>query len=307
MGRSGLLGVRYKKPFYMSTLPFSLVLISAVTHGLWNFLAKRANNKDVFIGLSKVTESLLFLLPFLVVLAGNGYGAANWPLFVAIAAGFVFLNYFFLSQAYKQIELSIAYPISRASTLFLPLLAFLFIGERLDGIGWIAIVLITLAIFILQLQAFSWDEVRLLGGNLVRPGIIFALLAALMAASYTIWDKVAVSYIHPFLYFYSYTFLTSFFYAGLLTLRFERTAVVQEWRQHKQSIIAVAILNTFTYLLVLIALNISKASYVGTLRQVSLVVGVLLGWHYLGENIGKPKLVSIGLLLFGSILIALAR
>ena len=294
-------------PSPMSTFPFLLVLISALTHGLWNFLAKRADNKDIFIGLSKISETLLFLIPFGIVLTVQGYGATNWPLFVAVAAGFVFLNYFFLMQAYKQIDLSIAYPISRASTLFLPLLAFLFIGERIDGLGWLSIGLMTLAVFVLQLQTFSWVEVAQLGRKLARPGIVFALLAALMAASYTIWDKVAVSHIHPFLYFYSYTFLTSLFYAGLLAVRFEKTAVTHEWQQHKRSIIAVAALNTFTYLLVLIALGISKASYVGALRQVSLVVGVLLGWRFLDEAISAPKVVSVGLLLLGTILIAFAR
>lgn len=291
----------------MSTLPFLLVLISAVTHGLWNFLAKRADDKDIFIGLSKLAEALIFLVPFAIVLAMRGYGAANWPLFVTVAAGFVFLNYFCLTQAYKQVELSIAYPISRASTLFLPLLAFIFIGERVDDVGWLSIGLITMAIFILQLPAFRWAELRQLGRKLAQPGIILALLAALMAASYTIWDKVAVSQIHPFLYFYSYTFLTSLFYAVLLRVRVAGTAVRTEWQQHKKAIIAVAVLNTFTYLLVLIALKVSKASYVGALRQVSLVVGVLLGWRFLGERMPPPKLVAVGLLLLGSALIAWAR
>ena len=42
---------------------------------------------------------------------------------------------------------------------------------------------------------------------------------------------------------------------------------------------AVALLNTCTYILVLIALSMSKAIYVGTLRRISLVVGVFLGWR----------------------------
>lgn len=290
----------------MATLPFLLVLLSALTHGLWNFLAKRAHNKDIFIGLSKAAEALLFFIPFSIILAAKGYGAANWPLFVGVAAGFVFLNYFFLSQAYQRIELSIAYPISRASTLFLPLLAFLFIGERLDPIGLVSIALITIAVLLLQLNAFRWTEIQQLGHKLARPGILFALLAALMAASYTIWDKVAVSHIPPFLYFYSYTLLTSLFYLVLLSRR-GKTAVLHEWQQHKHSILAVAVLNTFTYLLVLVALAVSKASYVGALRQVSLVVGVGLGWRFLGEAIPAPKLVSVGLLIIGSTLIAFAH
>ncbi|MFT5137865.1 MAG: hypothetical protein ACI8XV_002908, partial [Arenicella sp.] len=31
----------------------------------WNFLAKGAGNKDIFIGLSKVSEAVIFLIPFI--------------------------------------------------------------------------------------------------------------------------------------------------------------------------------------------------------------------------------------------------
>lgn len=291
----------------MELYPFLLVLVSTLTHGLWNFLAKRATNKDIFIGLSKISEASLFLIPFLVLLSRNGYGAPNWFVFVFVASCFVFLNYFFLGQAYKRVDLSVAYPISRSSTLYLPILAYLFIDERIDAVGLLSILLITAAVLIIQLESFRKEEIRSLLQKLARPGIIFALLAALMAASYTIWDKVAVSQIHPFLYFYSYTFVTALFYAVMLKVRFSRDTIQHEWQSQKWSIVAVAVLNTFTYMLVLIALNLSKASYIGALRQLSLVVGVGLGWWLLNEKLPRPKIVGVLLLIMGSGLIAFAR
>ena len=292
----------------MELLPFLLVTISAVTHGIWNFLAKRAHQKDIFVGLSKISEAAIFVVPFSIMLFRNkGYGEPMWPLFVAVASCFVFLNYFFVSQAYKRIDLSVAYPISRASTLFLPLLAFLFIDERIDAVGLLSIILITVAVLTMQLDSFRSNEVNSLLAKLMRPGIVFALMAALMAASYTIWDKVAVLRIPPFLYFFGYTAMTALFYLILLATRFESTAIRQEWRDHRRAIIAVALLNTFTYLLVLVALGMSKASYVGALRQLSLVIGVLLGWKVLGEEITTPRIAGVGLLFIGSTLIAFAR
>ena len=278
-----------------------------MTHGIWNFLAKRAVNKEIFIGLSKIAEAAVFLLPFLFLLVRNGYGDGRWFVFVLVASGFVFLNYFFLSKAYQFADLSVAYPISRSSVLFLPFLAFIFIGEQIDAVGATSILLILSGVLFLQLQTFSRAELRQLTQKLVRPGIIFALLAALMAASYTLWDKVAVSHIQPFLYFYSYTFVTAVFYVIFLNTKFEQPEIKLEWSQRKWGIIAVALLNTFTYLLVLFSLAISKASYVGALRQLSLVVGVMLGWQFLGEKLSKPQMVGVGLLICGSGLIAFAR
>lgn len=291
----------------MQLLPFLLVLISAVTHGVWNFLAKRGRNKDVFIGLSKIGETAIFFVPFLIIISITGIGSGIWYFFVLVAAVFVFLNYLFLSQAYKHIELSVAYPISRSSTLFLPFLAFIFLGERLDWIGVMSIILITVAVLIIQMEAFSGDEVRRIYRQTARLGIIFALLAAFTVASYTIWDKLAVMQFQPFLYFYGYTAVTSLFYSILLATRYSKIDIKKEWLENKKSIVAVAVLNTFTYLLVLAALSVSKATYVGALRQLSLVVGVFLGWKYLQESLPKPKIISVILLITGSVLIAFAR
>lgn len=291
----------------MQLFPFIIVCISAVTHGIWNFLAKGAVNKDIFIGLSKISEALIFLIPFLFLLNREGYGDSQWIIFVVIASCFVFLNYFFLGQAYKHADLSVAYPISRSSILFLPFLAFIFIGERVDAVGVTSILLILIGVLCLQLQAFNREEFAQVARKLARPGIVFALLAALMAASYTLWDKIAVSRIHPFLYFYSYTFITALFYVTFLRVKFNRLELKTEWAQKKWSIVAVGLLNTFTYLLVLSALAISKASYVGALRQLSLVIGVVLGWRFLNEERSVPQMVGVGLLMVGSGLIALAR
>ena len=291
----------------MPLLPYVLVIISAITHGIWNFLAKQGDNKDVFIGLSKLSEVVLFLGPFLILLSSIGFGYRAWYIFVTIAACFVFLNYFFLSQAYKQIELSVAYPISRSSTLFLPILGYIFIGERIDSIGMLSITLITIAVLGFQLNSFKKEEFVTLFQKLVRPGIIFAVLAALTVASYTIWDKVAVTHIHPFLYFYSYTTLTSLFYVFFLSARFSKAQIQNEWQRKKLSIILVAVLNTFTYLLILAALSLSKATYVGALRQLSLVIGVILGWRILNESLPSPRIASVVLLIVGSGFIAFAK
>jgi len=291
----------------MELFPYVLVIISAITHGIWNFLAKRGDKKDIFIGLSKLSEVVVFLGPFLILLSSAGIGFDAWYVYVTIAACFVFLNYFFLAQAYKQVEFSIAYPISRSSTLFLPILGYLFVGERIDSIGLSSIILISIGVLGLQLNSFEKEEFVALFQKLVRPGIIFAILAALTLASYTIWDKVAVTHIHPFLYFYSYTALTSLIYVFFLWTRFSKAQIKNEWQRKKSSIVLVAVLNTFTYLLVLTALSFSKATYVGAMRQLSLVVGIVLGWRILNESLSIPRIISIVLLVVGSGLIAFAE
>ena len=52
------------------------------------------------------------------------------------------------------------YPVSRSSIIFLPVLAYFFIGETVDTIGIIAIVLIILGTFVMHLDSFDKKGVR---------------------------------------------------------------------------------------------------------------------------------------------------
>ncbi len=291
----------------MQLIPYLLVLVSVFTHGWWNFLAKRGHNKDIFIGLSLISMMLLFAIPYGVLLSQEGFGTPRWPILILVAGTLTGLNYFSLMQAYKHIELSVAYPIARASTLFLPFLAYFFIGEQLDRIGTIAIILITIAVLGFQLDSFSKAALRSFLSNLLRPGILYALFAALTVAGYTLWDKIAVTDMHPFVYFYSYSALAALAYLLWFILKVPRVAIQQEWQANKFNILGVGFLNMFTYILVLFALGNSKATYVGGLRQLSLVVGMFLGWKFLNEHIPFPRIVSVILLILGSTLLVFAR
>ena len=290
----------------MNFYPFLLVIISAISHAYWNFLVKKSEDKDLFVALSKITEVLLFLIPFTVVLIHSGIDLQYWY-FILIAAFFVFLNYFFLAKSYKYIDLTIAYPISRSSTLFLPLIAYLFIGETINLIGILSVICVTLGVIIINLGDNSEKPLKSFIKTLKSPGAVFAILAALTVASYTVWDKMAIREIHPFLYFYSYTLFVAIFYFLKLVLQYKPKKLFDHWIKMKSGIIQVAFFNTFTYLLVLIALSSSKATYIGALRQLSLIFGGFLGWKYLNESLTSYRVWGISLILLGGILTLFAK
>ena len=57
----------------------------------------------------------------------------------------------------------------------------------------------------------------------------------------------------------------------------------------------------------LMALAYSKATYVGVLRQLSLIVSVYFGWKYLNDSITHFKITGVILILAGGILIIFAK
>lgn len=292
----------------MEFVAYTLVLLSALTHAYWNFVLKRAGGTQAFIGLSKVAEIVLFIIPFVYFVSQEQIAILNYWLFYVVGALLVVLNYYFLGQAYKRGDLSLVYPISRAGALlFLPVLAYLFIGERIDFVGVVAILLIFVGLFAVQLKSFSWKEIALVVTGFKNPATGLALLAALTVACYTLWDKHSISFLPPFIYFYAYTVLVGISYAVFILVKFPFGEIKTEWKTHKYSILQVGFFNTFTYLLVLYSLQTGKTSYVIALRQLSIAFGVFLGWKFLREEMPFLKKVGTGVLLVGCFLISLAH
>jgi uncharacterized membrane protein len=277
---------------------YVLVVLSAAAHAWWNFLLKRSGGTQAVVGTSKVVEALLLGSLLLAGVAGDvGRAFDAWAL-PAVGAALVLVNYLFLTAAYREGDLSLVYPISRGAVLlFLPPLAFMWIGERLDAAGWAAILLIVAGIGLLQMPVHA---VRGLA-------TAYALLAAFVAACYTIWDKRAVQVLSPLLYFATYTVIVGIAY-GLLVYRSGGGAGVRDaWRQHRTTIVLVAVLNSSSYLLALAALQTGKASYVIALRQLSIAGGALLGWWLLNEPVPAWRRAGILLVVSGCVLLGLAR
>ncbi|HYI95361.1 MAG TPA: EamA family transporter [Bryobacteraceae bacterium] len=273
------------------------MVLSAITHAYWNFLLKRSGGSPAVIGLSKIAEAII-LGPLLFTGIGTDPTRLTelWRLPV-VGAALVFLNYVFLTAAYRRGELSLVYPISRGAILmFLPPLALLTIGETITALGWVAIGLIVIGIGSVQVP-----------GAIRGTATIYALVAAFTAACYTIWDKQAVQALTPLTYFSAYTVLVGFAYLFILVRTTSMDSALAVWRLERGVIVQVAILNIGSYMLTLMALRSGHASYVIALRQLSIAVGAILGWRLLGEALSPMRQLGVGLVVAGCVLLALVR
>lgn len=288
----------------MTALDTGLTLASCVFHAWWNYLFKRAKGGDTFIALTKVAEMALFAVPFLAIEhRADAALLRAWPLFT-VGAGITLLNYLFLGQAYRHGDLAVAYPISRAGALvFLPILSWLLLGERPGAVGVAALLLVIAGTFLLQLKSFAraHETFRALG----HPSNLHALLAALALAGYSLWDQRAVRRISPFSYFFAYTVVMGVGYSLYLLVRPRRAAAIA-LRKDWPSILQVAAFNTMGYILVLFALRSGRATYVIALRQLSIVLGAVLGWRLLRETATAPKRLGVAVLSVGCLLVTAA-
>jgi uncharacterized membrane protein len=286
----------------------ALVASSTLSHAYWNYVLKRANGGAAFVGLSKLVEVVVFAPLFLIALSQLSAPIPGAGVFVVVGAVLVLINYVALSRAYALADLSLVYPISRASTLvLLPLFGFLVFGERLSTLGAFAVALIVVGIAAMQLPSMSRAGFVALVPAMRSAGVTFAFIAALAAAAYTVWDKRAVNAMPAFVYFYGYTVVVAIAYTAYLLRKTGAGAIAAEWRTKRWPIVQVGVLNTVTYMLVLFALRAGISSYVIAVRQLSIAWGVGLGVWKLGETAGTPRRVGVGLLLLGCVLVAMSK
>ena len=284
----------------------SAVILSAALHAIWNYLLRRAGGSSIVAALSIVAEAVLLLPPATAVLIASGGIPVGWFLSaIVVAAALALANYAALMAAYRRADLSLAYPVARGGVfLFLPLLGFIVFDERLDARGWLALAMIVAGIMLLPLTRFDRPALGELGRHLRDRAMGFALLAAAATAAYTIWDKFAIGFLDTFLYFSGYTVLLGLWFAVAL-IRAPREEVRDQARKHSVAIVIIGVLIAASYLLVLIALRDGMATQVLAVRQLSIPIGVLLGWRLLRESLTAPRLIGSSLITAGCVLSAL--
>lgn len=289
----------------MTPVGFALVLASALFHAIWNFLLKRAGGGQIVVGFSKISEAILFAPVFLLGFASTLPSATTTLWLTGFAALGVGANYVAIGQAYRHGDLSFVYPISRGAALvFLPIAGFITLGERLSATAVVGLAGISIGILALNLSSWSTSALRSLATALRGRATAWALLAALITALYTIWDKHSVLTMAPFAYMYLYTLYVAVGYGAWLWARQDRQELADVWGTSWRSIVAIGALNTCSYLLVLFALRTGITSYVLGLRQLSIAVGVTLGWRFLREPMSHTRATGVALIIGGCLILS---
>jgi uncharacterized membrane protein len=138
-----------------------------------------------------------------------------------------------------------------------------------------------------------------------RPYLL-ALTAAVASSIYSVIDKVGVQTLHPVLYIWFINLWMATFMGFYLILRGE-VSFIKIWKESKKEILTIAILQNVAYLLVLMALQMSKVSYVVAFRQVGALFGAGMGIYFLRESYWKTRITGALILTLGLFLIGLAK
>lgn len=280
----------------MSLEVMAVVLFSALLHAGWNALVRASRDKflaslHVVCGAAAIA---LVLLPGLPPPA-----AASWPWLAASAL--IHVVYFTLvARAYQGAELGFAYPLMRGTAPALTALAAaLLLSEAPTPLGWLGIALICSGV--LALAGRGWR------GGAGHPGAALAALAnAGVIALYTLVDGQGVRRAGHALSYTGWVFLLSavLLLATAGALR-GRTVLRPPAGAGRTALLGGA--GTLAaYSLVLWAMAQAPIAVVAALRETSIVFAALIGALFLGEGLGRLRVVSTLLVCAGAVLLKLA-
>ena len=277
-------GAGWRRPDIRETaidpVAVALVLVAAVVHASWNRVLHAEDDRVAAMAVAGLVVGVVLLpavilsppwraLPFVIASATAHFGYALG-----------------LSAAYRRGALSVAYPLGRGvAPLLVTLGGWLLLSER-PGVGAL--------IGAISLAA-GLALIAVAGGRAGQGAAVgFALLTGLTIAAYSVVDAGAVRQVSPVGYLGAVLGIQGI----LLTfrLRGSRTRL----RRGLRSGILIAVGSVGAYLLVLYAFQVAPAGRVSTLRESSVLVGLMLS----SERPSRAVWTGAILVLTGALLAA---
>jgi drug/metabolite transporter (DMT)-like permease len=265
------------------------VLCAALLHAGWNALVKAGPDKGRDAVLISVAAALLTLpfLPFLPLpeSASWAYAATSVVLHVAY--------YTLVGAAYRQGDMSYAYPLMRGLP---PLLVALASGPLIGD----------------TLPVFAWAGILCLCGGVLslvgsrRAPSSAALLNALVIAAYTITDGIGVRQSGHALSYTLWVFLlASPFLLASVTWR-DASAFTAYARTRWRQGLAGGFGTLAAYSMVLWAMTKAPVAEVAALRETAILFGAAISALVLKERLGWNRAVAAAMVTLGAILLRLA-
>lgn len=271
---------------------YSLVLLAAVAHAVWNALVKNAGDRLLMMAVIRLV-GLVFGLALLPFVTWPGPDAWIW-LALGVAVHLAAIAQ--LIESYRIGDLSLVYPIVRGTApILLALIAYLTIGERLN-LGQMAAVALTSTGILLLVGGR--------GGNL--PAIGIAVATSISIATYSLLDGLGVRASASVLGFMAW--LEILIGIGVLgfTLTRRRKAIMPFVRASGLTGVFAGVLSIGGYLAYLAAAKVLPLAPVAALRESSVIFGTVIGALVLKEGFGARRISAAILVTCGIAALALA-
>ena len=298
------------------TIGISLLLLSAVLHAAWNFLAKRSKTHSKEFFLIANTIGIILCLPIILFTPFQQLHLPRDIILYLVFSG-LFESFYFttLAKCYKHGDLSITYPIARTfPIIFVTLFSVVHDHLHLPLYFILGGCIVVTGCLILPMHHFRDFTLK----RYAHPSTLFAFLTSLSCTGYLISDSKALLLLHHHNKDIHFVVI-AIFYALIRSIAISLLLSVPSWiqkssrnnlrfvlRESFHPVLITGICMTITYTLVLIAMTLmSNVSYVTLVRQLSIPLSALLGIYISKEPNRLTKWVGIVMMFCGVVMASL--
>jgi len=291
----------------LSFANIGLILISSMFHAVWNILTQTSRNSTFLSGLKGIWIMSL-ALGFYLVFDYRMFPpeVRLWMILSGILHGLYILS---LSRAYSTQDISYVYPIARSAPVFVPVFAWAFLGERLDGISFLSIGIIILAVYILHFEGHLIRGFKRLSEAVFHKDLRWAFITLGLVVTYSLVDKHGMEIfigLHPeqpfangMIFFFGESAIGFSLCNLYLFAVFPRSDIFIVWKKEWRRGLVAGVATLLSYGLICVVLQFEAVSQVVALRQTSVLMVVFWGAWRLGEPFGKQRLLVALLMVTG--------
>lgn len=277
----------------MSLVVFLIVLGAAALHASWNAVVKNGRDTLLTTILVASTAALMSaaMLPFLPPVA-----PAAWP-YLGLSALLEITYYVLIATAYRLADMSRAYPLMRGTPpLIVATVSTFALGIGLTPLGWGGIACISAGILTLALSGRGAADGRGLG---------FALLNALVIASYTLVDGLGVRASGAAASYTMWIFVLTGTPLALWAAWRRRDVFAYAAHNWRSALIG-GVGTLASYGLVLWAMTEAPIPMVAALRETSILFGTAIAAFVLREKVSTVRIAAVLIIAAGAALLRLA-
>ncbi|MBN2881631.1 EamA family transporter [Candidatus Woesearchaeota archaeon] len=247
--------------------------------------------------------SFFMLIPF-VFLVDFSVLTANFVIAVAIASFIGAVATLLLTKSTRHLELSVVSPLVILGPAFTSILAIFFLGEKLDTLQWVGIVVMLLGSYLLELDSFK-HFLMPIKTSFKSKFVLFVLFGLLLFSICSILDKILVMKADFFTYLFIVHFFLSLYFVLLTCLKYSYKDIVIIFKDRKAtvSIVGISFFVLLRRLFYIWAVSLGPVSIINPIKRSSQLITTFVGGKIFHEKNLLHKLISSVIMFLGLLLL----
>ncbi len=281
----------------MNQLVFSIVLFAAFTHALWNFFSKKVSGNFTIFWYGHAAANLILLgyTIYYLVTTGFNFKGSPYVIISATAHAFYFIS---MLYTYSRGDISTIYPISRGTGVVgTAICSYFLLKELITPVAAIGIAAVCAGIIAIGFSKHKNQERDI-------KSYFIAILTGIFTFIYSVADKQGVQYVNPIVYINITDLIALTPLAGMAN-RNGFSESIKLIRKNLKETLIIGFGSCGTYLIILFAMRLERASYIISVREFSVVIASIMGFIFLKEKPTLFKIIGIITITAGLVLIKL--